>query len=86
MIHKTNWMLKHVLSDNKSNQMYLWYWNSYKEQTRKYKRYGKVIGIYFRKDLNLLIIMDCRTTTPVEFRTKLGFKQQDIIMTKENQC
>ena len=44
-----------------------------------------MIGIYFRKDLNLLIIMDCRTTTPVEFRTKLGFKQQDIIMTKENQ-
>ena len=30
--------------------------------------------------------MDCRTTAPVEFRTKLGFKQQDIIMTKENQC
>ena len=30
--------------------------------------------------------MDCRTTTPVELRTKLGFKQQDIITTRENQC
>ena len=27
--------------------------------------------------------MDCRTSTPIEFRTKLGFNQHDLIMTKE---
>ena len=27
--------------------------------------------------------MDCRTPTAIEFRTKLGFNQNDIIMTKQ---
>ena len=27
--------------------------------------------------------MDYRTSTPIEFRTKLGFNQHDLIMTKE---
>ena len=59
-----------------------------KERTRKYKRYGKefiddITGIYIHKDLALSIIMNCRTPTTIEFRTKLGFSQHDLIMTKE---
>ena len=27
--------------------------------------------------------MDCRAPTAIEFRTKLGFNQHDLIMTKE---
>ena len=27
--------------------------------------------------------MDCRTPTGIKFRTKLGFNQHDLIMTKE---
>ena len=52
------------------------------------RRYGKefidgLTGIYIRENLALLIIMDCRTSIAVEFKSKLGFKQHDIIMTKE---
>ena len=39
--------------------------------------------IYIREDLNLLTVMDCRTPTTIEFKSKLGFKQLDIIMRKE---
>ena len=35
------------------------------------------------KDLDLLIIIDCRTQTVVKFKTKLGFNQHDIMMTKK---
>ena len=27
--------------------------------------------------------MDCRATSPLKFRTRLGFKQYDVILTKE---
>ena len=59
-----------------------------KEQTRKYKRYGKefiddITGISIHKDLALSIIVTCRTPKTIEFRTKLGFNQHDLIMTKE---
>ena len=62
--------------------------NPTKEQIKKYKRYGKeficnLTGICIRKNLDLSIIIDCRTLTTVEFKTKLGFNQHDIIMTKE---
>ena len=29
------------------------------------------------------VIMDCRTTSAHKFRTRLGFKQYDVILTKE---
>ena len=62
--------------------------NLTKEQIKKYKRYGQKIidnltGIYIREDLALSIIIDCRTPTAFEFRSKLGFKQHDILMAKE---
>ena len=40
-------------------------------------------GIYTHEDLALSIIMDCRIPTASEFRSKLGFNQNDLIMTKE---
>ena len=36
-----------------------------------------------REDLASSIIIDCRIPTAIEFKSKLGFKQHDIIMTKE---
>ena len=59
-----------------------------KEQTKSYKRHEKEFiadftGIYIHEDLALSIIMDCRTPTAIKFRTKLGFDQHDLIMTKE---
>ena len=36
-----------------------------------------------REDVLLAIIMDCRTSTAIELRYKLGFKKHDSIITKE---
>ena len=60
------------------------------QQIRKYKRYGSE----FIKDIKFMyapeciivpIIMHCRVATPksIEFRSKLGFNQYDITLTKE---
>ena len=60
------------------------------EQTKEYKRHGsKLIDgekfMYTREDIIMLIIMHCRVSTPEpnEFKTRLGFNQHDLIMTKE---
>ena len=62
--------------------------NLTEEQIKKYKRYGKefisnLTGIYIYDDLALSIIIDCRTPTTIEFRSKLRFKQHDIILIKK---
>ena len=38
---------------------------------------------FLKENFAKQIIMDCRTTPAVNFRTKLGFKQHDPIMTRE---
>ena len=58
------------------------------KQIKRCKRYGKELldgltGINIHEDLVLSVIMDCRTPIAIEFRSKLGFKQHDLIMTKE---
>ena len=58
------------------------------EQVRKYKGNGKELiknlaGINIREDLTLAKIMDCRSPTAFVFRSKLGFNETDLIMTKE---
>ena len=35
------------------------------------------------KELPTKVIMHCRITTPHKFRTRLGFKKYDVILTKE---
>ena len=38
---------------------------------------------FLREDFAVQIIMDCRTIIAVNFKTRLGFKQHDPMMTKE---
>ena len=38
---------------------------------------------FLREDFAVQIIMDCRTTLSINFKTRLGFNQQDLIMTPE---
>ena len=39
--------------------------------------------IFIDEKLAVKVIMDCRTTSAHKFRTRLGFKQYDVILTKE---
>ena len=39
--------------------------------------------IFVEKELAIKVILDCRTTAAHKFRTRLGFKQYDVILTKE---
>ena len=39
--------------------------------------------IFINEKLEVIVIMDCRTTSARKFRTKLGLKQYDVILTKE---
>ena len=64
--------------------------NPTKQQIRKYKRHGSKLicsekFVYTHEDIIMPIIMSCRASTPeaIEFRSKLGFKQNDIIQSKE---
>ena len=43
----------------------------------------KVSRIIIDEKLAIKVIMDCRTTSAHKFRTRLGFKQYDVILTKE---
>ena len=61
-----------------------------KQQIRKYKRNGSELienekFLYSRKSIIIPVIMHSRVSTPksIEFRSKLGFKQYDITLTKE---
>ena len=40
---------------------------------------------FLKEDFAMQIIMGCRTTPAVTFRTKLGFRQPDPIMTQKSQ-
>ena len=39
--------------------------------------------IYLDEKLAIKLIMDCRTTSAHKFRARLGFKEDDVILTKE---
>ena len=59
--------------------------NRTQEQIRKYKRHGSELidpekFMYARKDIISAIIMNCETATAVDFKTKLGFEQHDLII------
>ena len=38
---------------------------------------------FIKEDLAIQIIMDCRTTSAVNFKTRLGFNQHDPAMAQE---
>ena len=37
---------------------------------------------FYKRKLAIRVIMDCRTTQAHKCRTRLGFKQYDVILTK----
>ena len=41
--------------------------------------------IFIDKKLAIKVIMDCRTTSAHKFRTRFGFKQYDVSLTKNDQ-
>ena len=43
----------------------------------------QVNRIFIDEKLTVQVIIDCRTTMAYNFRTTLGFKQCDVILTKE---
>ena len=60
------------------------------EQVRKNKRYGSEWFkddkyLYAHEDIITPKIMHCKVSTPkaIEFRSKIGFKQHDIVLNKE---
>ena len=60
------------------------------EKIGAYKKHGSELidgkkFMYIHEGLALSIIMNCRKTTAIKFRTKLGFNQYNLIMTKNNQ-
>ena len=61
-----------------------------KQQIRKYKRHGSELienekFMYAHECIIISVIMHCRVGTPksIEFRSKLGFNEYDITLTKE---
>ena len=42
--------------------------------------------IFIDEELAIKVIKDCRTTSAHEFRARLGFKQYDAILAKEQCC
>ena len=64
--------------------------NPTKQQIRKYKRHGSELiddekFMYTQEDIMMPIKMNCWVSTPnvIEFRSELGFKQYDIVLSKE---
>ena len=62
--------------------------NPTNEQIREYKRHGSELidgekFIYIRQDIIMSIIMHCWMTTLEAIKTRLGFNQHDLLITKE---
>ena len=41
---------------------------------------------FYRQKIAIKVIKSCRKTSAHKFGTKLGLRQYDIILTKNNQC
>ena len=60
------------------------YPSEFKKQRRELQDCGKQpCREFIKEDFAIQIIMDCRTTPAVNFKTNLGFNQHDLIMTQE---
>ena len=61
----------------------------YSSELRKQKQellkdcFKQTCRIFIKENLALHLIMDSRTVSAIDFRSRLGFKQQDPIMTQE---
>ena len=58
--------------------------NPWKQEIEEYKAWAEDGFIYNHEDLALKIIMNFKVPTAVEFRTKLGFKEYDIMINKKS--
>ena len=54
--------------------------HGYKRVTETKKQCNRT---FIDKKLAIKVIMDCRTTSTHKFRTRSGFKQYNVILTKE---
>ena len=62
--------------------------NPTKQEIRQYKIDNREWSYdnkytFITNDIVSTMIKNCKTTTEVQFRTKLGFNQQDLVMNKE---
>ena len=57
----------------------------YRKEKEELRNCGKYqpCRIFLKESLAMQIITDCRTTPPINFRTRLGFSQHDPIMTQQ---
>ena len=82
-LNETN--IKDQLKDSNLAAVTLQYPPKDRKQRQELQNCGKYhpCKIFLKQSLAMQIIMDCRTTPVVNFRTKLGFGQRDPIMTQE---
>ena len=84
-LNKTN--IKDQIKHSKLALVTLPYSSEVRKQRQELQDCGNYqpCGRIVEEDFAMQIIMDCRTTPAVNFKTKLGFNQHDPIMTQDNQ-
>ena len=82
-LNKTN--IKDQIKHSKLAVVTLPYSSEVRKQRQELQDCGNYqpCGRVVEEDFAMQIIMDCRTTPAVNFKTKLGFNQHDPIMTQE---
>ena len=75
--------MKQILKQSNSAVVTLQYRSQCIKQIQELQNCDKYQScrILIKESLTMQITMDCRTTPVVNFRTKLGFRQYDPIMT-----
>ena len=83
LLNETN--IKDQLIHSNLAAVTLQYPLKYRKQRQELQNCGNCqpCRIFLKERLAMQIILDCRTTPAVNFRTRLGFHQYDPIMTKE---
>ena len=83
LLNETN--IKDQLIHSNLAAVTLQYPLKYRKQRQELQNCGNCqpCRIFLKESLAMQIIIDCRTTPEVNFRTRLGFHQYDPIMTKE---
>ena len=83
LLNETN--IKDQLIHSNLAAVTLQYPLKYRKQRQELQNCGNCqpCRIFLKESLAMQIIIDCRTTPAVNFRTRLGFHQYDPIMTKE---
>ena len=59
------------------------YHSNHRKHGHELDKSKKCNVIFIDKKFAIKVIMDCRTTPAHKFRTRIGLKQYDVILTKE---